>query len=100
MGGDLLGIERVVTADVDEEGRLRLVFVGLRLEVGEGHAQVFAVAVDKCDARTGADRRERGGHERVRGAQDGVAGYFGEVERRERSAGPARDGDRFETVVR
>ena len=56
--GDLLDLERDVAADVDEERGPRPVACDLRLEVGERHAEVVAVAVDELDAgaRTAAPR--------------------------------------------
>ncbi len=47
---------------------------GFLLKVRERHAEVLAVAVDELHLGAGADRGQRRGHERVRGAQHGVAG--------------------------
>ena len=59
VGGDPLGVEGDVAADVDEDRGLGPVPLGLGLEVGERHAEVLAVAVDELDLGAGADRRQR-----------------------------------------
>ena len=88
---DPLGVERDVTADVHEERGARSVLRDLALEVLERHAEVIAIAVDELHARPGADRGERRGHERVRGAQDGFPARARVFERRKRPAGPAAE---------
>ncbi len=49
VGGDPLHVEGDVAPDVDQKRGLWLVLLGLRLEVGERHAQVLAVAVHELD---------------------------------------------------
>ena len=83
-GGDPLGVEGDVAADVDEDGRARLVLVRLALEVLERHAEVVAVAVDELDLAPAFDRRQRRRHEGVGGAQHGLAAHAGELQRRQR----------------
>ena len=78
---------------------LRLVLLGLGLEVLEGHAQVLAIAVHELDARAGVDRGERRRHERIRGTQHGLPLDAGEVERRQRAARPARHRHRRDPVI-
>ena len=87
-----------MAADVDEEHGARPVAVQLLLEVAQRHAEVVAVAVDELDARAGVDRREGGGHEGVRGAEHGRAAHLEELERRQRCARPAREGERGNAV--
>ena len=65
VGRDLLGLERDMAADVDQDRRLGLVLLGLALEVGERHAEVVAVAVDELHVGARADRGQRRCHERV-----------------------------------
>ena len=72
--------------------------VDLRLEVGERHAEVVAVAVDERDAGARVQRGQRRGHERVRRAQHGLAAHARELERGQRGAGPAGERDRAEAV--
>jgi len=48
--GDLFNVERDVTADVNQECKARPMPVSLPLEVGEGHAEILAVAIHKLDA--------------------------------------------------
>ncbi len=98
--GDPLGVERDVAADVDQERRSRLVPLGGALEVRERHAEVLAVAVDELDLGARPDRGQRRRHERVRRAEHRLALDAGEVERRERAAGPARERDRGQSVPR
>ena len=89
--GDPLDLERDVAADVHEERRARPVARDLRLEVGERHAEVVAVAVDErrprapaCSAASGVAMNVFDGHSTVSPA------HAGEVERGERGARPAR----------
>ena len=98
VGGDAVGVEGEVAADVDEDRRLRLQALGLCLEVLEGHAEVGAVAVDELDLGAGLDRGERGRHEGVGGAEHGLAAHAGELERRQRAAGPARQPEAGQAV--
>ena len=98
VGGDPLGVEGDVAADVDEDRRLRLVPLGLALEVLEGHAEVRAVAVDELDLGAGGDRRERRRHEGVGRAEHGLAAHPGELERGQRAAGPAREAEARQPV--
>ena len=74
--------------------RARPMALGLRLEVGERHAEVLAVAVDEHDLALGSLDGERRCHERVGGAEDRLSGHPGVVERGERPTGPARERDR------
>ena len=95
---DLLDLEGQVSPDVHQEGRPRAVALGLGPEVGEGRAEILAVAVDELHPPARGQHRERGGHERVRGAEHGLAAHAGELERGQRGAGPARGGDRLQPV--
>ncbi len=89
ISGDLLDVERDVTADVDEEDRMRLVRVRFALEVLERHAEVVAVAVDELDAAAGGLDGERGGHEGVRRAEHRPAAHLEVLECGECGAHPA-----------
>ncbi len=100
VGGDLLGLERDVAADVDEERRLGLVLLGLALEVVERHAEVVAVAVDELHLGAGADRRKRRRHECVGRAQHRLPLHLREVQRGQRAARPARGRDGGNLVPR
>ena len=95
---DPVDVERDVAADVDEEDGGRLVLVHLPLEIVERHAEVIAVAVDELDLRADLDARERRRHERVRGAEDGLAAQLEELERSERRSGPGRRRHRGQPV--
>ncbi len=95
---DLVDLERDMPADVDEEDRRRLVLVHLALEVGERHAEVVAVAVDELDPRARLEDGERRRHERVRGAEDGLAAQLEELERGERRSRPGRGRNRRQPV--
>ena len=83
---------------MDEDRGLRLVPLGLALEVLEGHAEIIAAAVDELHVGAGADRGQRARHEGVRRAEDRLALDARELERGERAARPAREADRFEAV--
>ena len=92
--GDPVDVERDVAADVDDERRARLVPTYLGLEVREGHAEVFAVAIDVLDRRAGRADGERIGEEGIRRTEHDVTRHLGGCERGERCARPAgrRDG--------
>ena len=70
----------------------------LALEVLERHAEIVAVAVHELDLRTCGHDRSRRRHERVRRAEHRVPPDREELERRQRGAGPARGGDRRQSV--
>jgi hypothetical protein len=88
-----------VAADVDQERRPGLAALGRPLEVGEGHAEVVAVAIDELHLGPGADRGQRGSHERVGRAEDRLALDAREVQRRQGATGPARQGHGGHLVV-
>ena len=87
---DLLHLEGDVAADVHEERGLGPVAAQLRLDVAQRGAQVVAVAVDEDRPPARREDRQRRGHEGVRRAQHGLAAHAGELERRQRAAGPRR----------
>ena len=93
VGGDPLGVEGDVAADVDEDRRPRLEPLGLALEVLERHAEVLAIAVDELDFGARPDRGERRRHEGVGRAEHGLPPDPGELERGQRAAGPAREAE-------
>ena len=70
----------------------------LRSKSVERHAEVLAVAVDELDVRAGVERRERRRHERVRRAENRLAADAGPLERGERGARPAVEGNGPEPV--
>src|SRR3954471_10816689 len=96
--GDPLDVEGDVPADVDDPGRLGTVLVDRALEVGEGDAEVLAVAVEPHGLAAGRERGERRRHERVRRAEDLLAAHAGPVERGHGAACPAPGRDRVATV--
>jgi hypothetical protein len=89
-----------VTADVDEHDGARPAPLGAYDEIVERHAQIAAVAVGELDRCACLHRRERRRHERIRGHDHGAAADAGELERRERSPGPAGEGDRRQPIPR
>lgn len=89
VGGDALGVEGDVTADVDEDRGPRLMALGLALEVLEGHAEVVATAVDELDLGPGPDRRQRRRHEGVGRTEHSLALDPGELEGGQGATGPA-----------
>jgi hypothetical protein len=62
---DRLDLEGDVPADVHDDGRPRPVARDLRLEVGERHAEIFAIAIDELHLGTRVQCGQRGRHERV-----------------------------------
>jgi hypothetical protein len=87
-----------MAADVNQDRGAGPVLLGLALEVVERDAEVLAIAVDELDLGAGADRRQRRRHEGVRGAEHRLAFDAGELERRQRAAGPARDAEARQPV--
>ena len=96
--GDAIAVEGDVAADVDEHRRPGPVLVHRTLEIGEGHAQVFAVAVDERDAPAGVQHGQRGGHEGVGRHEHRLPGHARELERGEGGPGPAGEDDGAQAV--